>query len=334
MNTTDEARRRLLFASLLSGSFGTTRAFARESSGYPARPVTLLVGFPPGGSGDFVARVVASKLSEALGQPFLVENRGGANGLIASNAVAAAAADGYTLLLTSMGLTTNPHLYRQGRGDPARAFTPVAMLASIPNVIVSNASVPARSLTELLSLARTRSGSRPMTLATTGNAAPGHLAGELLQRATQVRFEYVAYRGSGPALSDLIAGHVDLSVPTVVAAAPHIKSGALRAFAVTGRQRSPLLPDVPTFAEAGVSGLEASSGWYGLVGPLRVPAEIVQTLGEQLRKVMLSRDVQDRFGANGADPTYLGPADMAAFVAREYRRWGDLIRERNIKAEE
>lgn len=324
-------RRQVLASSILLAG-ASLAAPVGAQGGYPTKPITLLCGFPPGGTTDFISRVVAQKLSEALGQPVVVENRGGANGLVAANATAAAAPDGYALLLTSMGLTTNPYLYKNSKGDPVKHFTSIAMLASVPNVVVVNPSLPAKNLGELLALARSRS--QPLTLATTGNAAPGHLASELLQRAAKVRFEFVAYKGSGPALTDIIAGNVDMSLPTVVAAAPHIKSGRLRALAVTGTKRSTLLPDVPTIAEAGVKGLATGSGWYALVGPAGMPKDVVERISSEVGKLMSMPDVQERFLANGSDPMYMNHAQMTAFVARDYKEWGALIKAANIKGED
>jgi len=324
-------RRQVLSAALLTaGSSLVAPAFGQAR--YPAKAVTMLVGFPPGGSTDFIGRLLAQKLSDALGQPVVVENRGGANGLLAANAVAAAPADGYTLLLTSMGMTTNPYLYRNANRDPVKQFTSLAMLVSVPNVVVANPSLQAKNLGELLALARSRKN--PLTLATTGNAAPGHLASELLQRAAKVRFEFVPYKGSGPAITDIIAGHVDMSLPTVVAAVPHIKSGKLRALAVTGTKRSALLPDVPTIAEAGVKELSTGSGWYGLIGPAGMPKEVVDRIGAEVEKIMKTAEVRERFVANGADPMYMNHAEMTAFIGQDYKQWGDLIRTANIKAED
>jgi tripartite-type tricarboxylate transporter receptor subunit TctC len=311
-------------------AFAGIPSFAEST--YPGRAVTIVVGFPPGGSTDLLGRLLAQELTTALGQSFVVENRGGANGLIAANAVAAAAADGYTLLLTSMGMTTNPYLYKSAQQDPVKDFTSIAMLASVPNVIVVNPAVPASTLTELLELARARKAT-PLTLATTGNAAPGHLASELLERAAKVRFKFIPYKGSGPALTDLIAGHVDMSLPTVVAAAPHIRAGRLRAIAVTGSKRSPLLPEVPTVAEAGVKELATGSGWYALVGPAGLPKDVVDRLSSQVEKIMNTPAVRERFVRDGADPMYMNHADMTAFVAQDYKRWGELIKAADIKAE-
>ncbi|MDF3887629.1 Bug family tripartite tricarboxylate transporter substrate binding protein [Cupriavidus basilensis] len=299
-------------------------------AGYPDKPIKLLIGFPPGGSTDLIGRLVGERLYKALGQPVVIENHGGANGMVAANAVAAAAPDGYTLLLTSMGMTTNPYLYTKSR-DPLKDFTSISLLANVSNVIVVNPKLPARDLAELMRLARSRK--TPLTSATTGQAAPGHLATELLQRAANVKFSFVPYKGSGPALNDVMGGYVDMSLPTVVAALPAIRAGKVRAIAVTGTGRSSLLPEVPTLSEAGLKDLSGSSGWYGLVGPAQMPSEVVERLSQALVKIMSNSEVRARFQSNGADPVGSNSDEMAAFVAQDYRRWGELIKAANIKAE-
>jgi tripartite-type tricarboxylate transporter receptor subunit TctC len=319
-------RKLLILVAMLSVSLHAT-----AQSAYPSKPITLLVGFPPGGSGDFVARVVGQKLSGALGQPVVVNNRGGANGVVAATATAAAPADGYTLYVTSMGLATNPHLYAGSKLDPVKDFTAISLLATVPNVLVTHPTVPAKNLRELLAHARARN--KPLTLATTGQGAPGHLASELLQRAENVKFEHIPYKGSGPALADIMAGHVDMSFPTVVAALPGLQSGKLRALAVTGKKRSALLADVPTLSEAGIQDRGAGSGWYGLVAPAGVPNDIADRLGDEAVNIMKMPDVRERFTNNGADTVGSTRAQMAVFLAQEHKLWGELIKAANIKPE-
>lgn len=325
-------RRLVVFMPLAVGAVMlSTHGMARAQTAYPQKPITLLVGFPPGGSGDFIARLISQPLADALGQPVVVENRPGANGLVAASLAASAAPNGYTIFVTSMGLTTNPHLYTRNKLDPVKNFTPISMIATVPNVLVTNPDVAGKDLRDLLAQARSRS--RPLTVATTGQAAPGHLASELLQLAAKVKFDHVAYKGSGPALTDVMAGHVDMSLPTVVAAAPFIKSGKLRALAVTGTRRSPLLPEVPTFGEAGIAELGTGSGWYGLVGPAGIPKNIADRLGEAVVKLMKLPEVQERLTASGADAFISSPAEMATFLAADYKHWGGIIKAANIKAE-
>lgn len=319
----------LLTILLLTVCTLTAPSLAQER--YPSKPITMIVGFAPGGSTDFIARLLAQKLEQALGQPVVVNNRGGANGLLAANVAAAAAPDGYTLLLTSMGLTTNPHVYNSIGYDPL-GLTCIAMVASVPNLIVTNPSLPAKNLEELLALARSQRA--PLTSATTGNAAPGHLASVLLERAANVRFEFVAYKGSGPAMVDLISGRVDMSLPTLLAALPFVEAGKLRAIAITGSKRSSLLPNVPTIAEAGVKSLSTGSGWYGLVGPAGMPKDIVERISTEVEKILKTQEVAERFVSNGADPMFMNPADMTAFVAQDYKQWGEVIREAKIKGDD
>jgi tripartite-type tricarboxylate transporter receptor subunit TctC len=326
-------RRKALQFSLLP-AFWPLHALAQAqgTAAYPSKQVTLVVGFAPGGSVDFVGREIAPRLAEALGKPVVVENRGGANGLLAAVAVAAAAPDGHTLLVSSMGLTTNPHLYSKNRLDPNKDFTAISMLVTLPNVLVVNPQLPVRSFEEFLAFASTRP--RPLTSATTGTAAPGHLASEQLKRATKVNFEFISYKGSGPALTDVIAGHVDMSMPTVLAAAPLVKAGRLRAIAVTGARRSPLLPDVPTLAEKGVKELETGSGWIGLFGPANMPRPIADRLSAEAVALMKNPQMHQRLIDNGTDPVALNAADTAAFVAQDYKRWGELVQAAGIKGEE
>ena len=304
-------------------------ALAATQDSYPQKSITLLVGFPPGGSGDFVGRLVGQKLSESLRQPVVVENRGGANGLLAASAVAAAAANGYTLYITSMGLTTNPHLYSKNRLDPVKTFTAISLIANVPNVLVTSLSVPGKDLRELLELARSRSN--PLTVATVGQGAPGHLISELLQRTAKVKFEHIPYKGSGPALLDVIGQRVDMSFPSVIAAFPPVNSGKLRGIAVTGTKRSSLLPEVPTFGEAGMSGI--TGGWYALVGPANLPKAVVARLSHEIDIIMKMPDVREQFAANGADPVGSSPTELSRFIAEDYKRWGDLIKSANIKAD-
>ncbi len=317
----------LLLASAAALVSSGSRAATQDA--YPQKPINLLVGFAPGGSGDFVGRAVGQKLSEALRQPVVVENRGGANGLLAAMATASAPPNGYTLYVTSMGLTTNPHLYTATRVDPVRDFTAISLLATVPNVLVTAPGVPGKDLHELLEHARSRA--KPLTVATVGQGAPGHLISELLQRNAKVKFEHIPYKGSGPALLDIMAGRVDMSFPSVLAAAPTIKAGKLRAFAVTGLKRSALLPDVPTFGESGVTGI--TGGWYALVGPANLPKPVVDRLSRETDAIMKMPDVREQFAANGADPVGSTPAELARFLAQDYKRWGDIIKAANIKAE-
>jgi tripartite-type tricarboxylate transporter receptor subunit TctC len=203
------------------------------------------------------------------------------------------------------------------------------LIANVPNVLVTSLSVPGKDLRELLELARSRSN--PLTVATVGQGAPGHLISELLQRTAKVKFEHIPYKGSGPALLDVIGQRVDMSFPSVIAAFPPVNSGKLRGIAVTGAKRSSLLLEVPTFGEAGMSGI--TGGWYALVGPANLPKAVVARLSHEIDSIMKMPEVRDQFAANGADPVGSSPAELARFIAEDYKRWGDLIKSANIKAE-
>lgn len=320
----------LKLAGVLSGwpSLGAAQA----PSAYPARQVSLVVGFAPGGSTDFVGREIAQRLTDVLGKPVVVENRPGANGLLAAAGVAAAPPDGHTLFLASMGLTTNPHLYSKNRLHPVKDFTSISLLVSVPNVLVVNAQLPVTNLDEFLRHAR--AAKKPLTSATTGQAAPGHLASELLKRDAKIALEFIAYKGSAPALNDVAAGHVDMSMPTLLAALPLIRSGRIRPIALTGAHRSDLVPGVPTLGEGGFKELDAAAGWYGLFGPAGMPKPIVDRLNAEVVSFMKQPDVRQRFVANGADPVGLGAAETEAYVAQDYKRWADLVKVAGIKGEE
>ncbi|ODV42908.1 LacI family transcriptional regulator [Cupriavidus sp. UYMMa02A] len=321
-------RRRLLSAALALALAPAAGGVAAQRP-YPNRPVKLLVGFAPGGFTDIAARIVAQKLSVALGQPVVVENRPGANGFIASGATASAAPDGYTLMLSSIGLTTNPLLTKGAHYDPVNGFTPISLLAIVPNVLVTYPGVPAKNLGELLALARARAA--PLTQASAGNGSPGHLSGALLQVMAGIRLDHVPYKGSGPAINDLIGGHVDISFPTVPTALPLVRAGKLRALAVTGGKRSPLMPDVPTIAEAGVPGYD-TGGWYGVVGPAGMPKDIAMLLSTEVAKIMKMPDVRERFIAEGAEPIGSTGAEMNAFLVKDVERWTAVVKTVHFEA--
>lgn len=322
-------KRRFVLTCAMSLLTSMATAHAQDpATDYPSKPIELLVGFAPGGSTDFIARIVAQQLSKDFGKPVIVENRPGADGLIATTAVAHAKPDGYTLLVTSMALTTNPYLYNDNKFDPTKDFTPITMLIDVPNVLVANSNVPGSDLKSFLDAARKRS--RPVTMATTGKAAPGYLASEILKEAAKVPLEIISYRGSGPALLDVMAGHVDASMPTVVASLPGLKSGKLRALAVTGNERSPLIPQAPTFGEAGIAELRTGSGWYGLVGPAGIPASIADKLSAEVRKIMATPEIREAVLAQGATPHTTTSSEMREFLGQQYTYWGGIIKKAGI----
>ncbi|MDW3682786.1 tripartite tricarboxylate transporter substrate binding protein [Cupriavidus sp. CV2] len=325
MNKTVKRRKALVTMLALTAALYANVICAQDR--YPSRPIKILVGFAPGGFTDVAARIIAQKLTSSLGQPVVVENRPGANGLIASDATAHAPADGYTLMLASIGLTTNPLLMKGVHYDPVKGFTPISLLAMVPNVLVTYPGIKVSNLTELLNLARSRSA--PLTQASAGNGSPGHLSGALLQVMAGISLDQVPYKGSGPAINDLVGGHVDLSFPTIPTALPLIRAGKLRGIAITSAKRSPLMPDVPTIAEAGVPGYD-TGGWYGIVGPAGMPTEIAQTLSNEISRIMKMPDVKERFIAEGADPVGSNGPEMGAFLGRDTERWSAVVKAAHI----
>lgn len=301
---------------------------AAQSGAYPAKPVRVYVGFVPGGFTDIAGRLIAQGLSETFGVQFIVDNRPGANGGIAAELTARAPADGYTFYVASPGHSTNPILQPKTRYDPVRDFTPLSLFADIPNVLVVNPSVPARSLKEFLALARRTQ----LTQASSGVGSPGHLVGELLQMETRVRFLHVPYKGSGAVMSDLVGGQVDFSFPSTAAALPHVRSGRLRALGVASARRSQAYPEVPTIAEAGVPGFQVM-GWYGALGPARMPREVVATLSAELGKIARRSDVRSKLLAAGAEPVGSTAEEFSAFIGAEHEKWTRVIRAANIAVE-
>ena len=303
---------------------------ALAQSAFPAKPMRLLVGFAPGGFTDISGRLVAQGLSEAFGVQVIVENRPGANGAIAAELTARAAPDGYTFYMASPGHTTNTILQSKARYDPVKDFTPLSLVADIPNVLVVNATVPARSVKEFLALARGAKVS--LTQASSGVGSPGHLSGELLQTITKVRFTHVPYKGSGAMMSDLVGGQVDFAFPTTAAALPYVQQGRLRALGITSPQRSQAYPNVPTISEAGVPGFEVM-GWYGVLGPARMPKEVAATLSNELARLVKRSDMQTRLRNAGAEPVGSTAEEFRAFIASDYEKWSKVIKAANITPE-
>jgi len=303
---------------------------ATAQTSYPAKPLRILVGFVPGGFTDTSARIIGQKLGEALGQQVIIENRPGANGLIAGDLTAKSAPDGYTLFMTSPGLTTNPILYTRLRHDPVTDFTAISTVAEIPNVLVVHPAVPARSIGELFALAR----SKPATLtqSSAGTGSPGHLSGELLQLMMKVSFIHVPYKGAQSVI-DLIGGHVDLSFPSISSSIAFIKDGKLRALGVTSAKRSPLLPDVPSIGEKEVPGY-SSVGWYGIVGPAGISKPVVATLNTEIVRILQNAEVRERLAREGAVPIINSPEEFRAFIGDDHRKWAKVIKAANIRVSE
>jgi tripartite-type tricarboxylate transporter receptor subunit TctC len=294
------------------------------SAQYPERPVKLVVPFPPGGGTDAAARIVASAMSEQMGQPMVVENRGGAAGAIGAQAVVDAAPDGYTLFFATTGtMTINQHLYKKLRYNPLTDFTPVATLASFPNVVVVHPSVPAKNMRELVELARSRNGT--MTYGSSGAGSSSHLSAVMLETATGVKLTHVPYKGTAPALTDFLAGRIDMMIDNITTHAPLAKQGKTRALAVTGSVRSAQLPGVPTVAEAGVPGYDVTI-WYAMLGPAKMSPAVVDTLYKRLTAVMAQQKVKDALARIGTDPMLQPPDQLAKLIRDDSEKWGRIVK--------
>jgi tripartite-type tricarboxylate transporter receptor subunit TctC len=298
---------------------------------YPARPVHLVVPVPPGGAADFIARVIGAKLADALGQPVVINNQGGAGGTIATTDVAKAPPDGYTLLLNS--ITTHgigPHLYTNLAYDPVKDFVPVVLLAKLPLIMTINASVPAKSVNDVIALAKSEPGQ--MGFASSGIGGAPHLAGELFKTLTGTDLLHVPYRGSGPAVVDVVAGRVAIMFDAAPSLLAFILAGKLRPLAIAGGERIRLLPDIPTFAEIGYPGMNISL-WYGVVAPAGTPQAIVQRLNVELVKILAMDEIRESFAKQATEPAGGTPEQFDAFMRAESDRWGKVIRAANVKPE-
>ena len=302
-------------------------AGAAQAQEWPSRPIRILVGFPPGVATDVIARLLAERLGENPGWPFVIENRPGQGGSIAAAAAAQAPADGHTLLMTATApLATNPNLYPNVGYDSVRDFAPVTLVANLPFVLFTNANLPARSVAELVALAR----SRTLTFATPGNGTTSHLITMMFARAAGgLELTHVPYRGGPQALTDLLAGRVDFMFDTEVFALPHIQAGRVRGLAVTTRERSPRL-DLPTLDQAGLPGFDAAA-WLGLVAPAGTPAPIVNRLNRELHRVLAEPATRERLGGLGAQVLTSTPEAFHAFIRSELAKWGEAVRVNNVR---
>jgi tripartite-type tricarboxylate transporter receptor subunit TctC len=302
---------------------------AHAQTGYPTRPISIVVPVPPGGAADFIARTIGAKLHDALGQPVVIVNRGGAGGTIASASVAKADPDGYTLLLNS--ITTHgigPHLYANLTYDSTRDFAPVGLVAKLPLIMTVNAAVPAKSVAEVIALAKASPSA--LSFASSGNGGAPHLAGELFKRVTGTDLLHVPYRGSGPAVVDLVAGRIAMMFDAAPSLLPFVTADKLRPLAAASAERNRLMPDLPTFAELGFKGMEISL-WYGLVAPAGTPAPVIARLNAELTKILAAPELRDTFAKQGADAAGGSPDEFAAFMREEHARWGVVVREAGIK---
>ncbi len=308
---------------ILSALLAVLVCGAVHAQEYPARPVRILIGFPPGGATDLAARVLQPALAQAFQREIVIENRPGASGVLAADLTAKAAPDGYTLNLVShSALVISPAMTRVPY-DPLQDFTPIARVAELPNVILARPSLPARSLAELVALARAKPGA--LSYGSPGPGSAGHLTGELFGRAAGIEWLHVPYRGGGAAMSDFLGGQIDLFVGVVSTAVPHVQQGRARALAVTGARRAAPLPEVPTVAESGWPQFEAST-WYALVGPARLPAAIVERWQREMLAVLGKPEVRQALLERGFEAAPSTPAELAALLRAETAKWGPLVK--------
>jgi len=304
-------------------------ATAAVADSYPTHPIRMVIPFAPGGSNDVFGRVIAAQLTDRLGQSVYVDNRGGAGGIIGTDIVAKSPADGYTLLLVSSAFPVGNSRANLPY-DPHKAFTPVALMGRGPGVLAVHPSVPVHSVKELVDLLKQKPGQ--LNAACAGVGSFQHMSTEMFKLLTGADVVVVQYKGGGPAMADVLAGHVEMQIGSLIQMIPHIQSGGLRALGTTGPKRSAALPDVPTIAEAGVPGYE-STNWWGLVAPAGTPTEIVNRLHQEANAVATSQDFRQRLGKEGAEPVTMSIPDFSKFIDDETVRWAKVIKERNIQLE-
>jgi tripartite-type tricarboxylate transporter receptor subunit TctC len=317
-------RAAIFFAALLAAA---PPAHAQK---YPERPIRMVVPFAPGGGTDIIGRIVGQGLSEALGQPVVIDNRGGAGSTLGTEIAAKSPADGYTLLFGNISLAFNATLYTRLRYDTLRDLAPVTLAAVQPNIMVIHPAIPARNLKEFIDLARANPGKYNYASAGTGSGT--HLAAELLKLLTKIDIVHVPYKGTGPALTDLLGGQVNMMVSTFASALPHVKSGRMRALAVTTAKRSPATPDVPTLVEGGVPGFDYST-WYGLLAPAGTPKAVIDTLNAATHRVLRRDDIRQRLEQQGVDPVMNSPAEFTAYLKSETEKWGKVVKATGAKPE-
>jgi len=315
--------RRTFFAAL---ALAAGLAHAQD---YPSKPIRMIVPYPPGGGTDVVARIVNEKLSQELGQSIVIDNKGGAGGSVGTEIASKAAPDGYTILLTLSSHTINPKLFPKLGYDVERDFIPISLAASIPQILVANPSVPANTMPELLAWMKANPGK--VNYASVGVGSPAHIAGELLKLKSGVQMTHVPYKGGGPAMTDVIAGQVQLAIVSMPAALQFVKAGRVKALAVASAKRSASAPDVPTIAEGGLDVVVES--WYGVLVPAKTPAPIVARLNAAMVKVLAMPDVKEKLFAQGAEAVSNSPAEFEAIIKDELGKWEYVIREAKIPPE-
>ncbi len=297
---------------------------------YPSKPVRIISPFAPGGGNDALCRIVSQRLGENLKQPIIIENRAGANGIVGTEVAARSAPDGYTIVLIPSGHAVNATLYKKLPFDSIRDFSPISLVGSSPLVLAVHPSLPVRNVKDLIALARARPGQ--LTYGSAGVGSSGHLGGALFETLTNTKMVHIPYKGMSPAITDLMAGQVTMTFGTSLSVVPQVRSGRLRALATTGAKRSPALPDLPTIAETGLPGYEASL-WYGFVGPARLPPEIVNRLNSAIVAVLQSSEVRERLASQGVDPQYNTPEEFAKLLVSDVERWAKVIQRAGVQAE-
>lgn len=315
-----------LVTSALCGT--ATSAFAQTA--YPTKPITLVVTYPPGGGADAMARLIAPKMGEALGQTVVVENRAGASGQIGAAAVAKASPDGYTLMLDASSFSVNPSLYPKLPYDSLKAFQPIGVVALFPNVVLVNANFPAKNISELTAAARKSKDA--VSYASSGNGSAQHLAGALFESAAKVDMIHVPYKGGGPALNDVIGGQVPLFFGNLASTLQHVQSGKLKALAVTSDKRSPILPDVPTLSESGLKGTEIYE-WNAVFAPANTPESVMKKLAAAFQQALDAPEVKARVAQLGGELQKSSPEQARAFIEQQINLWGRVVKERKITIE-
>ena len=312
-----------IFVAMLAQAQGAVAA------DYPARPVRLIVGFPPGGAADILGRIAAQQLTERLGQQVVVDNRGGAGGLVATEIAARGLPDGYTLLFTSIPHVINPHLYKKVQYDAIRDFTPVVQFVTVPLMMAANPSLPAKTVKDLIAYAKAQSGK--INYASGGSGASSHLAMELFKSMAGVDLNHIPYKGTGPLITDLIAGQVGLTIASAVPLAPQVRAGKLRGMAVTGPKRSPSFPDLPAIAET-VPGYEVVN-WFGILAPAGTPAAIVTRVNAELNRALNEPRIKDSLRAQGADGAGGSAEDYARMIRADFPKWAKVVRESGARVD-
>jgi len=297
---------------------------------YPHKPIRLIIPYPPGGATDVIARTLAQKLTDAMGQSVVVDNRGGGGQVIGTDLAAKAQPDGYTLIMVTITHSINPGLHKKLPYDSIRDFTPVTLVAASPQILVAHPSLGVSSVKELLNLPKAKTGG--INYASSGNGSGGHLAMELFKSMTGLNLVHVPYKGAGPALTDLVGGRVQLMFTSPLAALPHVKSGRLKALAMASRNRSPAAPELPTVSESGVPGFEASL-WYGMLAPAGTARGIVTRLHDETAKALQLPDVVERLSSQGVEPIGGSPQELAAFLKLETAKWARVVKQAGIRVD-